>query len=134
MVIGYTSGVFDLFHIGHLNLLENAAKECDLLFVGVCSDELVLKLKHRKPMIPFKDRIRIINALSCVSKAIPKTFDDDLFYAKSVNAKIVFKGSDWENTQKWLANEKRFENEKILIRFLPYTKGISSTKLKGLIE
>ena len=134
MIIGFTSGVFDLFHVGHLNLLENAAKECDLLFVGVCSDELTFKLKRRKPIIQFKDRLRIVSALSCVSKVIPKTFDDDLFYAKSVNAKIVFKGSDWQDTQKWLGLQKKFDKEGIKIQFFPYTRGISSTKLRGLVK
>jgi len=133
LIIGYTSGVFDLFHIGHLNLLERASKECDLLFVGVCTDELTFKLKRRKPVIPFQDRLKIVDALSCVSKAIPKTFDDDLFYAKSINAKIVFKGSDWKGTQKWLANKKRFDKEGIGIKFLPYTKRVSTSLiLRGL--
>ena len=134
MKIGYTSGVFDLFHVGHLNLLENAKSKCDMLVVGICSDALVFKLKRRHPVIPLEDRIRIVRALKCVDSVVVKSVDNEVLMAQSVKANIVFKGDDWKNTLKWLNLEKKFKAIGVKVVYFPYTKGISSTKLRGLVK
>lgn len=134
MIIGYTSGVFDLFHVGHLNLLEKAKKECDFLVVAVCTDDFVVQIKGHKPIIKLEDRLRILSALCCVDRVIVKGFDKEYLLAKSVNADIVFKGSDWEKSKKWLDLKKRFGKEGIRVKFFPYTEGISSTKLRSVLN
>lgn len=131
MIVGYTSGVFDLFHVGHLNLLQKAKANCDFLVVAVCSDELVMKLKNKKPIIPLTDRLRIVGALKCVDRVIIKFSDDEFLLARSVDANVIFKGSDWKGTGKWVELGKKFKKMGIKVRFFPYTKGISSTKLRG---
>jgi len=130
MKIGYTSGVFDLFHVGHLALLEKASRDCDFLIVAVCSDKLAFDLKGRKPIIPFEDRFRIISSLKCVNRVICKAVDDEFLMAKSVQANVVFKGDDWKATQKWLVLEKKFKAEGIKVKFFPYTQKVSSSSIR----
>lgn len=134
MIIGYTSGVFDLFHVGHLNLLENARKNCDFLVVAVCNDAFVVQLKGHKPVIKLEDRMRILSALRCVDRVIVKGFDNEYLLAKSVGADIVFKGSDWEKSKKWIDLKKKFSKEGIKVKFFSYTEGISSTRLRGFLN
>jgi len=131
MIVGFASGVFDLFHVGHLNLLENAKSKCDRLVVGVCSDALVFKLKRRETVIPLTERLRIVKALKCVDAVVVKSVDNEVLMAQSVKANIVFKGDDWKNTLKWLNLEKKFKAIGVKVVYFPYTKGISSTKLRG---
>lgn len=126
MVIGYTAGVYDLFHIGHLNLLKNAKGMCDKLIVGVTVDELVT-YKGKKSVIPFCDRIEIVRSIKYVDAAIPQTEMDKLTMCKKIGAQILFVGDDWYNTDKWQLYEKEFEKEGIKIVYFPYTKGVSST-------
>ena len=128
MVIGYTAGVFDLFHIGHLNLLRNAKGLCDKLVVGVTVDELVL-YKGKKAMIPFEDRIAIISSCRYVDAAIPQYNMDKLTACKKVGATILFVGDDWYETEKWKTYERAFKEEGIKIIYFPYTKGVSSTMI-----
>ena len=105
MVIGYTAGVFDLFHIGHLTLLKNAKALCDKLIVGVTVDELVL-YKGKHPMIPFSDRIEIVRNIKCVDAAVPQYDMDKLTMCKKLGATILFVGDDWYGTEKWQEYEK----------------------------
>jgi glycerol-3-phosphate cytidylyltransferase len=133
MKIGYTSGVFDLFHVGHLNLLQKAKANCDFLVVAVCSDNLTFDLKGYYPVVEDVDRMRILSALSCVDRVVLKGSSDEFLMVKAVGANIVFKGSDWKGSKKWVELEKRFKKERIKVKFFPYTKGISSTKLRGLL-
>ena len=126
MVIGYTTGVYDLFHIGHLNLLKNAKGMCDKLIVGVTVDDLVL-YKGKKPMIPFEDRIEIVRSIKYVDAAIPQYDMDKLKTCKKLGANILFVGDDWYATEKWQEYEKQFEENGIKIIYFPYTKGVSST-------
>ena len=127
-IIGYTAGVFDLFHIGHLNLLKNAKGMCDKLVVGVTVDELVT-YKGKRAMIPFEDRIEIVRNIKCVDAAIPQYDMDKLAVCKKLGASVLFVGDDWYATEKWKAYEKEFEEAGIKIVYFPYTKGISSTKI-----
>ena len=128
MLIGYTTGVYDLFHIGHLNLLKNAKGMCDKLIVGVTVDELVA-YKGKQAMIPFEDRIEIVRSIKYVDAAVPQYDMDKLTACKKLGAKFLFVGDDWYGTEKWQQYEKEFEAEGIKIVYFPYTKGVSSTKI-----
>lgn len=133
MVIGYTTGVYDLFHIGHLNLLKNAKGLCDKLVVGVTVDELVA-YKGKQSMIPFEDRIEIVRSIKYVDAAVPQYDMDKLAAYKKLGAKILFVGDDWYGTDKWKEYEKQFEAEGIKIVYFPYTKGVSSTKINEALN
>jgi len=130
MIIGYTSGVFDLFHVGHVKLLERACAKCDVLVVGVCSDELAFRLKGKRPVFCEKDRLAIVGSCKYVSKAVLKVFDDDVYLAHLERATYLFKGSDWKGTEKWNNYVKRAEEFGITIWFLRHTPGISSSSIR----
>lgn len=127
-IIGYTTGVYDLFHIGHLNLLKNAKGMCDKLVVGVTVDELVT-YKGKRAMIPFEDRIEIVRSIKYVDAAVPQYDMDKLTACKKLGATILFVGDDWYGTEKWKAYEEQFAKEGIRIVYFPYTKGVSSTQI-----
>ena len=133
MTIGYTTGVYDLFHIGHLNLLKNAKGMCDKLIVGVTVDELVA-YKGKKAMITFEDRIEIVRSIKYVDAAVPQYDMDKLTACKKLGAKFLFVGDDWYGTEKWLKYEEEFAKEGIKIVYFPYTKGISSTKINEALD
>ena len=133
MVIGYTTGVYDLFHVGHLNLLKNAKGMCDKLIVGVTVDELVA-YKGKQAMIPFEDRIEIVRSIKYADAAVPQYDMDKLTACKKLGAKFLFVGDDWYATDKWREYEKKFEQEGISIVYFPYTKGISSTQITKALE
>ncbi len=133
MTIGYTTGVYDLFHIGHLNLLKNAKGMCDKLIVGVTVDELVA-YKGKHAMIPFEDRIEIVRSIKYVDAAVPQYDMDKLQACKKLGATFLFVGDDWYATEKWQEYEKQFAAEGIKIVYFPYTKGISSTKINEALS
>lgn len=133
MVIGYTAGVYDLFHIGHLNLLKNAKGMCDKLVVGVTTDDLV-SYKGKQALIPFDERIEIVRNIKYVDAAIPQYDMDKLTACKKLGASILFVGDDWYNTDKWNKYEEEFKKEGIKIVYFPYTKGISSTILNNALK
>lgn len=133
MLIGYTTGVYDLFHIGHLNLLKNAKGMCDRLIVGVTVDELV-SYKGKKAMIPFEDRIEIIRSIKYVDAAVPQYDMDKLKACKKLGAEILFVGDDWYGSEKWQSYERTFSAEGIKIVYFPYTRGISSTKISEALH
>lgn len=128
MIIGYTAGVFDLFHIGHLNLLKNAKGMCDKLVVGVTVDDLV-EYKGKRAMIPFEDRIEIVRACKYVDAAVPQYDMDKVTACKKLGAEILFVGDDWYNTDKWREYERELNDEKIRVVYFPYTRGTSTTKI-----
>ena len=128
MTIGYTTGVYDLFHIGHLNLLKNAKGMCDKLIVGVTVDELVA-YKGKRAMIPFEDRIEIVRSIKYVDAAVPQYDMDKLEACKKLGAQFLFVGDDWYGTDKWQEYERQFAEAGIKIVYFPYTKGISSTQI-----
>ncbi len=133
MVIGYTAGVFDLFHIGHLNLLRNAKGMCDKLIVGVTSDELAT-YKGKYPVIPFVDRIEIVRSIKYVDAVVAQTDMDKLSMCKKLQANILFVGDDWYQSSSWQAYEKEFREAGIQIMYFPYTKGISSTQISKALK
>ena len=112
MIIGYTAGVFDLFHIGHLNLLKNAKGMCDKLIVGVSTDELVL-YKNKKPVIPFDERIEIVRNIKYVDGVVAQENMDKLEMCKKLKAEILIVGDDWYNTDKWNNYEEEFQKNGI---------------------
>lgn len=128
MIIGYTAGVYDLFHIGHLKLLKNAKGMCDKLVVGVTVDELV-KYKGKESIIPYEDRSEIIRSCRYVDAVVPQEDMDKLAMCKKLGASFLFVGDDWYGTEKWKKYEKEFAKEGIKIVYFPYTKGISSTQI-----
>ncbi len=132
MIIGYTSGVYDLFHIGHLNLLKNAKSMCDKLVVGVTVDDLVL-YKGKKAVIPFEDRIEIVRNIKSVDAVVPQYDMDKLTACKKLGATILFVGDDWYGTDKWAEYEKEFSANGIKIIYFPYTRGVSSTLINNVL-
>ncbi len=134
-IIGYTCGVYDLFHVGHLNLFERCKEQCDYLIVGVCDDEYVKKYKDKTPVICENDRLRIVKALKCVDDAIlinsEETVDKLIIWQK-LNYDKLFVGSDWQNTDRFKKTMQQFKDCDINVEivFFPYTQGVSSTKIK----
>ncbi len=133
MVIGYTTGVFDLFHIGHLNMLKNAKALCDKLIVGVTVDELVA-YKHKKAVIPFEERLEIVRNIECVDVAIPQRSMDKFDAWKKLKFDVMFVGDDWYGTDKWKEYEDKFNGVGVKIIFFPYTKGTSSTMINNTLN
>lgn len=132
--IGYTTGVYDLFHIGHLNILRNAKLECDYLIVGVTTDELSESEKGKKPVIPFAERMAIVSAIKYVDMVVPQTSYDKFEAWNNLKFNIMFVGDDWKGTEKWQALEKEFASRGVKISYFPYTQHTSSTKLRTIIE
>ena len=128
MILGYTSGVFDLFHIGHLNLLRNAKAMCDKLIVGVSTDELVA-YKFKKAVIPFTERMEIVRSIRYVDAVIPQDNMDKYEMWCKLKFDIMFVGDDWYQTDKWKQLDEQFRAVGVKIVYFPYTKGTSSTLL-----
>ena len=126
--IGYTTGVFDLFHIGHLNLLKRAREQCDYLIVGVSSDDLVA-YKNKRAVIPFEERIQIVEAIRYVDKAVPQTNMNKMEAWRTYQFGVIFVGDDWKNTEKWNRFEEEFQKVGVDIVYFPYTRNTSSTLL-----
>ena len=133
MIIGYTTGVYDLFHIGHLNLLKNAKGMCDKLIVGVTVDDLV-QYKGKKALIPFEDRIEIVRSCKYVDAAVPQYDMDKLKACQKIGATLLFVGDDWYATDKWNQYQDGFQKAGIKIIYFPYTRGISSTKIAEALQ
>lgn len=130
MIIGYTTGVFDLFHIGHLNILKRAKEKCDFLIVGVSTDELVETYKHRKPVIPFEERVAIVEAIKYVDKVVPQTSMDKMAAWNKMHFDVVFHGNDWQNSSLYTEYEKQFADIGVSLVYFEYTEGVSSTMLR----
>lgn len=133
-IIGYTTGVYDLFHIGHLNVLRRARMECDYLIVGVTTDELSLSRKNKKPAIPFEERMSIVEAIKFVDEVVPQTNMDKFGAWKNIKFDRMFVGDDWKGTDSWNQLEKDFEPHGVEIVYLPYTEHTSSTLLRSVLE
>jgi len=133
-IIGYTSGVFDLFHVGHVRILKKAKKYCDFLIVAVTTDSLVKKRKNKNPVIPYKERIEIVKSIKYVDMAVGQSNMNKKLAFDKYKFDIMFVGSDWKGTAKWNELEKYFEQKKIKIKYFPYTKSTSSTKINRIID
>ena len=135
--IGYTCGVFDLFHAGHLNLLERCKEMCEYLIVGVCDYTYVRDIKNNEPIICESDRVRIINALKCVDNAELvdiATTNDKMFALERFGFDVLFSGDDWKGSERYQRTERQFVEIGVSIEYLPYTKGVSTTDIKEKIK
>lgn len=130
MVIGYTTGVFDMFHIGHLNILRRAKEQCDYLIVGVSTDELVLKDKNKLPIIPYNNRAEIVSSIKYVDKVVCQPDKNKAEAWERYHFNKMFVGSDWQGTPQWNAFEEEMKPLGVEIVYLPHTDGISSSILR----
>ncbi len=128
--VGYTTGVFDMFHIGHLNILKKAKEMCEFLVVGVTSDSLCYQKKHKYPIIPEFDRMAIVSAIRYVDRIIPQLDMNKLKVVETLGCDVVFVGSDWRGTSEWLTYEEEFATVGCRVVYLDHTEGISSTVLR----
>lgn len=126
MILGYTSGVYDLFHVGHLNLLRNARAMCDKLIVGVTTDELVA-YKYKRAVIPFTERMEIVRSIRYVDAVVPQESLDKLETWNKLKFDVMFVGDDWYQSDRWKDLEKQFQEVGVRIVYFPYTKGTSSS-------
>lgn len=132
--VGYTTGVFDMFHIGHLNILKRAKEQCDYLIVGVSTDELVESYKAKKTVIPYDQRAEIIASIRYVDRVVPQTDMNKLAAVTALSADAVFVGSDWKGTEAWNRYEQEFAKVGCTVVYLDHTDGISSTMLRERID
>lgn len=128
--VGYTQGVYDMFHIGHLNLIKHAKEQCEKLIVGVNTDDLVWKYKSRRTVIPEEDRVEIIKNLKAVDEALlVDTLDKMILYEK-LNFSVIFIGDDWKGNERWVKTEEQMAIYGVDVVYLPYTPSVSSTILR----
>ena len=132
--IGYTTGVFDLFHIGHLNILKRARLECDHLIVGVTTDELCESVKNQKPFIPFQERMDLVEAVKYVDEVVPQTSYNKMEAWNNLKFDKMFVGDDWKGTDQWNQIEKEFSQFGVEIIYFPYTTHTSSTILRKILS
>ena len=132
--LGYTTGVFDMFHIGHLNILKRAKEQCDFLIVGVSTDELVNSYKNKTPVIPFEDRKRIVESICYVDKVIPQENRNKLEAFDRISFDVMFVGDDWKNSEFFNQLEKELQSRGVDLIYLSHTDGISSTMLREIIN
>jgi glycerol-3-phosphate cytidylyltransferase len=132
--IGYTTGVFDLFHVGHLNILKNAKSQCDYLIVGVSTDELVQDYKHKTPAISFHDRYQIVEAIKYVDKVVPQVTMNKMEAWKELHFDVFFHDDDWKSSSLYNGIEEQLKQVGCSIVFLPHTEGVSSSLIKEEIE
>lgn len=133
MIIGYTTGVYDLFHVGHVNLLRNSKALCDKLIVGVTVDELV-SYKNKKSVIPYAERIEVVRACRYVDVAIPQTSIDKVEAARKIGANILFVGDDWYADPKWNKMQEDLSSIGCQVKYFPYTQGTSSTLINETLN
>ncbi len=127
--IGYTTGVFDMFHIGHLNILRRAKEQCDYLIVGVSTDELVRDYKNKTPIVPFEERKAIVDAIKYVDEVVPQTSMDKFEAWKKLHFNAIFHGDDWKGSTLYKEIEEKLSSVGVDMVFLPHTDGTSSTIL-----
>ncbi|OUS31997.1 glycerol-3-phosphate cytidylyltransferase [Thalassotalea sp. 42_200_T64] len=132
--IGYTTGVFDLFHVGHLNVLKRAKLECDYLIVGVTSDELSISAKNKKPVIPFNERMEIVEHIKFVDEVVPQMNYDKEEAWNNLKFDKMFVGDDWKGSDKWNKIEQDFAEFGVEIVYFPYTTHTSSTFLRKVLS
>lgn len=131
--VGYTTGVYDLFHVGHLNLLRRAKEKCDYLIVGISTDECVESYKHRTPVIPYEDRKAIVEAIKYVDKVVPQETMDKYSAWKKYHYNVLFHGDDWKGSSMYNEIEEKLKAHGVEFVYFPYTKGISTTKLRVIL-
>jgi glycerol-3-phosphate cytidylyltransferase len=134
MIIGYTTGVFDLFHIGHVNVLKNAKGMCDKLIVGVSTDDLVQNVKNKSPVIPFIERCEILSSCKYVDVVIAQNDRNKINIQDRLKFDILFVGDDWYGQENWRIMESELSKSGVRVVFFPYTKGTSSTLINNILN
>jgi len=129
-IIGYTTGVFDMFHVGHLNILRRAKERCDYLIVGVSTDECVESYKHKKPIIPYAQRAAIVEAIKYVDEVVPQCTMDKVEFLKRTHFDVMFHGDEWKGSELYCQYEKEFAKYGARIEYLSHTEGVSSSMLR----
>ena len=132
--IGYTTVVFDLFHIGHLNIIKRAKEQCDYLIVGVSTDEVVQEYKNKMPIIPYEERAKIVEAIKYVDKVVPQTSMNKYEAWEKEKFDVIFHGDDWKNSDMYKENERKLKAVGVDFVYFEYTKSTSSTKIRELIN
>lgn len=130
-LVGYAPGAYDLFHVGHLNLLRRVRLECDYLIAGVVSDQVALEQKGRLPVVPEDERLEIVASLDVVDEAVMEWTTDKLETWERVRFDVIFKGSDWIGSPKWTELEREFAQRGVRVVYLPYTHHVSTTLLRA---
>ena len=128
-IIGYTTGVFDMFHVGHLNILKRAKEKCDYLIVGVSTDEVVKAYKNKTPIVNFSERKAIVESIRYVDKVVPQITMNKLDAWNELHFDIMFHGSDWQGTAMYDKIIENLNSVGVEVVFLPHTDGVSSTLL-----
>ena len=128
--VGYTTGVFDMFHIGHLNILRRAKEQCEYLIVGVSTDELVKEYKNKTPIIPFEERAEIVQSIDCVDRVIAQENRDKYEAWRELKFDVMFVGDDWKGKPLFMKVEEEFKKVGVDVVYFPYTKDTSSTILR----
>lgn len=129
-IYGYTTGVYDMFHIGHLNILRRAKEKCGYLIVGVSTDECVEGYKHHTPVVSYEERAAIVASIKYVNEVVPQTTMDKLEFLKSRHFDVMFHGDEWKGTDLYNKYEKEFAEYGARIEYLTHTEGISSSQLR----
>ena len=132
-LIGYVPGVFDLFHVGHLNVLRQARELCEVLVAGVVSDEVCTSVKGVAPFVPLEERIAVVDAIGIVDATYAELTTDKVDAWHEVGFQRLFKGDDWQGTERGLALEERLAPHGVEVVYFPYTVHTSSTHLRALI-
>ncbi|SFD67047.1 Glycerol-3-phosphate cytidylyltransferase [Lentibacillus persicus] len=132
--VGYTTGVFDLFHVGHLNILKRAKEQCEHLIVGVSTDELVKEYKQKETVIPFEERIEIVEGIKYVDEVVPQMNRNKYAAWEHLHFNVMFVGDDWKGSALFDEMEAKFNKVDVDIVYFPYTKGVSSTLVKQKVE
>lgn len=133
-IVGYVPGVFDMFHIGHLNVLRNARQLCDHLIAGVVSDERATLVKHRAPVVSLAERLDIVSSIRYVDEAVVEDVPDKLEMWKRLHFDVVIKGDDWKGRPKGQQLEELMAQVGVTVRYLPYTIQTSSTLLRQALQ
>jgi glycerol-3-phosphate cytidylyltransferase len=131
---GYTTGVFDVFHVGHLNILKHAKEKCEYLVVGISTDELVRACKSKTPVIPFEERMEIVASIKYVDEVVPQRDKNKYEAWKRHRFDVMFVGDDWKGSKIFKDTEEKFRPHGVEIVYFPYTKGVSSTLLQEKIK
>ena len=134
MIIGYTQGTYDMFHIGHLNLLMHAKEQCDYLIVGVNSDELVQEYKGKTPVIPQEDRMAVVASMKYVDEVVLTETLDKMVALEAFHFDRIFIGDDWKGNARWEATGREMKEHGAELIFLPHTDNISSTMLRDAVK
>jgi glycerol-3-phosphate cytidylyltransferase len=133
-VVGYAPGVYDMFHIGHLNILRRAGEHCDFLIAGVVEDDVVTRIKGRPPVVPHQERMEVVQAIGLVDQVVSDWSSDKFEMWKQLHYDVLFKGDDWKGTEKGIRLEKLLGEVGASVHYFPYTASTSSTDLRKLLE